>query len=129
MFIDASALCAIPLEADKARELSPRLEASEIRLTSPIAVDETALAIARVRGGAVADAESRARVFLQRARISIGPLEDETASLALAAHAKYGKGRHPARLNMVDCFVYAMAKQHGVALLYQGGDLAKTDLA
>jgi ribonuclease VapC len=129
MFIDASALCAILLEEERARELSSRVDAAEIRVTSPIAVYEAALAIARVHGGAVADAESRVRVFLQRARISIDPVEDETASLALAAHAKYGKGRHPARLNMADCFAYAMAKQHGVALLYQGDDFAKTDLA
>jgi ribonuclease VapC len=129
MFVDASALCAILLEENQAWELSSRLEAAEIRLTSPIAIYETILAIARVRGGVVSDSESRVRAFLQDARISIETVEDETASIALAAHAKYGKGRHPARLNMADCFAYAMAKQHGVALLYQGDDFAKTDLA
>jgi ribonuclease VapC len=36
---------------------------------------------------------------------------------------------HPARLNLGDCFAYAAAKQHGVALLYKGEDFAQTDLA
>ena len=34
----------------------------------------------------------------------------------------------PAQLNLGDCFAYAMAKNHGTALLFKGEDLDKTDI-
>ena len=129
MFVDASVLVAILLEEGDAAELSARIEKSERRLTSPISVYEAALALSRVHSKSVADAESRVRQLVRLARIPIEPVVDQTASLALEAHAKFGKGPHPARLNMGDCFAYAMAKQHGVPLLYKGEDFSQTDLA
>ncbi len=45
-------------------------------------------------------------------------------------HQRYGKGLgHPARLNMGDCFSYALAKKSGDPLLYKGDDFSHTDLA
>ena len=130
MFVDASALAAILLEEDDAEGLSRRLEAAVDCYTSPLAVYEAALAISRVHARKVIEAESRVRGFLRLAGISILPVDDETASLAIEAHARFGKGRgHPARLNLCDCFAYAMAKQHGVPLLYKGDDFSQTDLA
>ena len=49
--------------------------------------------------------------------------------LAIDAHARYGKGRHRAALNMGDCFAYACAKANDAKLLYKGEDFSKTDLA
>ena len=129
MFVDASVLVAILLEADDAKELSARIERSERRLTSPLSIYEAALAVCRVHSKSVPEAESRVRALVRLAGIPIEPVVDETASLALEAHAKFGKGRHPARLNMGDCFAYAMAKHHGVPLLYKGDDFSQTDLA
>ncbi len=40
----------------------------------------------------------------------------------------YGMGRHPARLNIVDCFSYACAKALGAPLLFKGDDFAQTDI-
>ena len=48
MFIDASALTAMLVDEDDARELLARLQATSTRLTSPLAVWETAIAVARV---------------------------------------------------------------------------------
>jgi len=54
----------------------------------------------------------------------------EIGEIAIAAMARYGKGRgHPAQLNFGDCFSYACAKAAGVPLLYVGDDFSKTDLA
>lgn len=47
---------------------------------------------------------------------------------AFAAFLKFGKGRHPARLNLGDCFAYALAKSLDAPLLYKGDDFAKTDI-
>jgi ribonuclease VapC len=100
------------------------------RLTSPIAVFETVLAVTRVHAGDSRRARHLLTNLLDSAQISIVPIDAEAATAALEAHARYGKGSgHPARLNMGDCFAYAMAKQHGVPLLYKGDDFAETDLA
>jgi ribonuclease VapC len=129
MFVDASALSAILLGEKEAESLTRRLERAETRYTSPLAVFEAALAISRVHARG-AGAEMRVRAFLRRAEVSILSIRDETVSLALEAHARFGKGHgHPARLNLCDCFAYAMARQHGMPLLYKGDDFAQTDLA
>jgi ribonuclease VapC len=57
------------------------------------------------------------------------PITGKEAETALAAFARYGKGRgHPAKLNLGDCFAYAMAKNHGAALLFTGDDFGRTDI-
>jgi ribonuclease VapC len=129
MFVDASALVAILLEENDAQQLSARMEAAARRITSPIAIYEAVLAVTRVHERLIEDAESRVEAFVHRAGITVEPIENATTSLALEAHARFGKGRHPARLNLGDCFAYAMAKQHGVPLLYKGDDFSQTDLA
>jgi ribonuclease VapC len=40
----------------------------------------------------------------------------------------YGKGRHPAGLNMGDCFSYALAKRLDEPLLFKGKDFSLTDV-
>lgn len=47
---------------------------------------------------------------------------------AAMAFQQFGKGRHPAALNMGDCNSYATAKVAGGTLLYKGNDFALTDL-
>ena len=44
------------------------------------------------------------------------------------AFLRYGKGRHPARLNFADCASYALAKSRGIPLLFKGNDFAQTDI-
>ncbi len=130
MFIDASALAAILLEEDDAAALSRILEGATVRMTSAVAVYETVIAVNRVQAGGIARALSTVRTFLERARIAVVAIEDEAATGALDAQSRFGKGTgHPARLNLGDCFAYAMAKQHRVPLLYKGDDFAQTDLA
>lgn len=47
---------------------------------------------------------------------------------AVAAYARYGRGRHRARLNFGDCLAYAVAKLAREPLLCTGGDFPRTDL-
>ena len=130
MFIDASALVAILLEEADGPVLASAIEKSSVRMTSPVAVYETVTAVTRVQAGGVARASSQVRAFLQRAAITVEGIKDETATGALEAYQRFGKGQgHPAQLNMGDCFAYAMAKQHRVPLLYKGDAFAQTDLA
>ena len=48
---------------------------------------------------------------------------------AFDAFLRFGKGRHPAGLNIIDCAVYAAAKRLGRPLLFKGNDFARTDVA
>jgi ribonuclease VapC len=44
------------------------------------------------------------------------------------AYTRWGRGMHPAGLNLGDCFAYAVANEHSCPLLFVGNDFAKTDL-
>lgn len=44
------------------------------------------------------------------------------------AFEKFGKGRHPAGLNMGDCFSYAVAEVAKAPILFKGHDFGQTDL-
>ena len=52
----------------------------------------------------------------------------EQGLIAREAYRWYGKGRHPAGLNLGDCFAYALAKARNEPLLFKGTDFAKTDI-
>lgn len=58
----------------------------------------------------------------------IVPVTAETAQLAFSAFKRFGRGRHPAKLNYGDCFSYALARQLDCPLLFVGGDFSQTDL-
>ncbi|KAA1183923.1 type II toxin-antitoxin system VapC family toxin [Rhizobium tropici] len=44
------------------------------------------------------------------------------------AFDQFGKGRHPAGLNMGDCFSYAVASVARAPLLFKGNDFGRTDI-
>lgn len=130
MFVDASAIVAMIKPEEDGEALSAKLERSDRRLTSPIAVLEAVISLSRQKGVPSPVAETLVLALLKRNKVAIRPIEAETGALAVEAHTRYGQGSgHPARLNLGDCFAYAMARQHGVRLLYKGNDFAATDLA
>lgn len=132
MFVDASALAAILLEEPDGTRFAQAIDEAPGRdcITSPIAVFEAALAVNRTEAAGIERAEVVVLSLLRRSGVAVRPIDENVGTLAIAAHARYGKGSgHPARLNLGDCFAYAMAKQHGVPILYKGDDFAQTDLA
>ena len=127
MFVDASALVAIlGGEIDK-DELSQKLNAAEARFTSPIAAYEATLALARLGNTTIELVNGVMTRFIQDLRIQTISISPEIGRLAIDAFARYGRGRHPARLNMGDCFAYACARSLGVPLLCKGDDFRRTD--
>jgi ribonuclease VapC len=129
MFVDASAICAILLEEPEAPALLARLDVATSPMTSSLALYEATLAIARAVPGGLAAARANVTSFAARARLAVVSIGAAEGEVALDAFDRYGKGRHPARLNMGDCFAYACARTHGVPLLYKGEDFDLTDLA
>ncbi|HZZ89315.1 MAG TPA: type II toxin-antitoxin system VapC family toxin [Caulobacteraceae bacterium] len=53
---------------------------------------------------------------------------DDLSEGALAAYLVYGRGFDRARLNLADCFAYALAKRLDAPLLYKGDDFPFTDV-
>jgi ribonuclease VapC len=52
------------------------------------------------------------------------------AAIARQAYREFGRGSgHPAKLNLGDCFSYALATATGEPLLYKGDDFGFTDVA
>jgi len=129
MFVDASAIIAILTEEPGADDLADLLDTAAAPITSPLAIFEAVLGVCRKRGTTVEKAETEVHAFLRVENIAIIAISAQDGAAALAAHARYGKGRkHPARLNLGDCFAYAMAKNHRTPLLFKGDDFSKTDI-
>lgn len=129
MFIDASAIIAILAREPGWEVFATAIDNAAAPTTSPLAIYEAVAGLSRAASLAIEDARRTVDHFLDRARISIEPIDRAAGDLALSAFARYGKGRgHPAQLNLGDCFAYAMARQRGVPLLYKGEDFALTDI-
>jgi ribonuclease VapC len=57
--------------------------------------------------------------------VSVTP---QQAEIAVDAFHRFGRGRHQARLNIGDCFAYALATATGHPLLFKGDDFIHTDI-
>lgn len=57
------------------------------------------------------------------------PVDADHVRVARAAYRDFGRGSgHPAKLNLGDCFSYALASITGEPLLYKGDDFGYTDV-
>lgn len=123
--VDSSALVAILTGEPEAAELLGRIATASSRAISSVTRLETRLVVEVGRGLSRDQLEQ----MIVRWAIEIVPFDAQMSDLAFDAYARYGKGRHPARLNMGDCAAYALAKARGWPLLYKGDDFAQTDIA
>ena len=72
--------------------------------------------------------QSRGRDADRLLDAQVEPCDEEQAEIGLSALERFGKGRHPAVLNLGDLFAYALAAHRGMPLLYVGADFAQTDV-
>ena len=128
MFIDTSAVVALITGEPEAGALTAALGKADARQTSPLVRLETCAVLATRLDITPEQAEGLFDDLLVEADIEIMPITDEIGRAAVACFSAYGKGRHAARLNIVDCFSYACAKALGVSLLFKGDDFARTDI-
>jgi ribonuclease VapC len=129
MFVDASAMVAILVEESDAAALTKRLEQAVEPCTSAIAIYEAVAGVARACNVPIRTAETILDRFLEQATVRVVPITPEIGRGAVSAFERYGRGRHPAGLNMGDCFAYACANELGVPLLFKGNDFPETDIA
>jgi ribonuclease VapC len=96
MFVDASAIIAIIADEHDAATLTRRLETAQHRYTSPIALYETTLRVVRIRNASIAAVRTVIDDFIARLRIKTIPISTQIGQAAIAAFARFGRGRHPA---------------------------------
>jgi ribonuclease VapC len=125
MVIDSSALLAILLGEPEAERFARLIAADPRRLVSAVSALETAIVI-RARKGPAGVRELD--LLLHAAGAAIVSLDSEQVLTARAAYEKYGKGLHPAALNLGDCCSYALASSSGQPLLFKGDDFPQTDV-
>ena len=125
MVIDTSAILTILFNEPERQRFAALLEAAEVRLVSAVTRVEAAFVIE----GRHKDAgRERLDRFFRMSDPEIVPVTPEQAEIAVEAFRRFGRGRHPAALNIGDCFCYALAKATGEPLLFKGGDFSRTDI-
>lgn len=87
----------------------------------PVVVVEAAIVLRTRQGERALDTLAD---FLRAGDVVVIPFGEEHWGVAMAAFARYGKGRHPAALSYGDCLAYATAKVAGVPLLAKGDSFA-----
>jgi ribonuclease VapC len=128
VLIDASALTAIFAGEEDGIQFLQRIDLAPIRAISPLGLWESAVSLGRIFARPVGGVAADLQPFLDKFGIRSLPVTAETTGLALIAYERFGKGRHPARLNFGDCFAYAAARQHRMPLLFKGKDFTLTDI-
>ena len=125
MVVDTSAVIAILLGEPETESFVRALADDYKKIISSFNALESAIVIEAKKG----EAGSRELdLLLHRARIEILSLNGDQVELALTAWRNYGKGNHPAGLNIGDCCAYALAKYSGEPLLFKGSDFSQTDI-
>ena len=129
LFVDASALVAILAREPEAGNFVDEIGEASASY-SAIAQWETTNALCRIDPEFTLEQARHAILdFAALYEMELVAIGAEEAKIAAEAFATYGKGRHPAKLNMGDCFAYACAKANNARLLYKGDDFSHTDLA
>jgi ribonuclease VapC len=124
--VDASAIIAILRQEPEAKTFTEAIEADPVRRVSAVNYVEAAVVIDR-SGDPIAS--RRFDEFVSMSQLRVEPITEAQARIAREAYRDFGKGSgHPARLNLGDCFAYALAKATGEKLLFKGADFAATDI-
>ena len=126
LVIDTSAIVAILFDEPEAEALLTVLDGAERLFLSCVNLHEARLVLVRRLGPSGVSALEKLVLLNNIELVVFDP--DRTCD-AFEAHMQFGKGRHPARLNLCDCAAYALAKSLDVPLLYKGDDFRLTDVA
>lgn len=125
MILDSSAVIAILLEEAGFEPLLAKADSAEQLAIGTPTLLEVRISLARK---SASNASARLVDFLTDGEVRITPFTADHLEVAFQAFERYGKGRHPAKLNFGDCISYAVALVSGQPLLYKGDDFAKTDI-
>lgn len=123
--VDTSAIIAVLYREAEFDQFVRLITDAESCLVSAVCYLEASMVLI---GRGTPEAAKELDVFLERMVIEFVPFDYELAKRAREAFIRFGRGRHPARLNFGDCVSYALARARGLPLLYKGEDFARTDI-
>lgn len=124
--VDTSAIIAILQLEPEAAVFTRCMQEADSGCLSAVSLQEALMVLAGRRGDTVAWAPLDR--MLRDLELEIVAHDKELARIASNAFLRFGKGRHPARLNCGDCASYALAKSRNIPLLFKGTDFARTDI-
>ncbi len=125
MVIDTSAILAILLGEAEAETFIRAIADDQRRLVSAFTVLEASVVLMARKGAA---AVRELDLLLHGAQITIVSFDPDQARIARSAFESFGKGRHPAALNLGDCCSYALVRSSGEVLLFKGNDFSQSDI-
>lgn len=126
MIIDTSALVAIVRDEPEAAVLKQLIADAPTARISAATYVEAGVVVDRAGDPRLSSALD---VLLDSGRITVESFTPRQGTMARDAYQRFGKGSgHPARLNMGDCFSYALARDLGEPLLFKGDDFRLTDI-
>ncbi len=126
VFVDASAIVAIIANEPDRDDLVQRMKLHKERQISPLVVYEAVTALSRIKQQSNSEALLLVEKFFKIYAFKFVPIDMSIAKSALETQSEFGRGNHPAKLNMGDCFSYACARNHRLSLLFKGDDFSKT---
>jgi ribonuclease VapC len=122
--VDSSAIIAIFLNEPDSDIFIAAIEKNDCVIAVPTVL-ETIMVLSRTVGH---NADERIYQFIDSTRFTLKAFDERHLRVAAHAFLRFGKGRHPAKLNYGDCMAYALAKSLGAPLLFKGNDFALTDI-
>ncbi len=123
--VDSSALIAILFAEPEAEAFQHRISLEQVCL-SAVSLQEVSMVVAgRLRDE---NAWQELDEIIRSTPIEVVAHDRELAEISRLAFVRFGKGRHPARLNCGDCASYTLAKRRVIPLLFKGADFARTDI-
>ena len=125
MIIDTSAIVALVFKEPGYELLVEKLsDADYVGMGTPTLAETGIVLSARMGSGGKT---ILARLVQELGIIQV-PFGNAHWEEAVDAYERFGRGRHPAKLNFGDCMSYATAKLAGQRLLFVGRDFKKTDI-
>jgi ribonuclease VapC len=123
--VDTSAIIAVLYREPEFDQFSRLLTEAASCSLSAVSYFEAAMVLI---GRSTPEASKELDSLLAQMEMEVVPFDHQLAIRARDAFVRFGKGRHPARLNFGDCVSYALAQARSLPLLYKGEDFAKTDV-
>lgn len=125
MVVDSSSFVAVLLDEPEAEKFRRAMHNADFVFVSSVSYLETAIVISSRLGEAGLACLDE---LLDGVGAELIAFDELQTRLAAEAWQRFGKGRHPAKLNFGDCCSYALARHLEERLLFKGEDFPKTDI-
>jgi len=124
MMIDTSAMVAVLFGEPDAEPIKLAIARDPVRKMSSVTYLELSMVVEARKGiGALGELEA----LIADLHIEIHPFDAAQARRAMLAWRQFGKGNHPAGLNLGDVCTFAASVDQAEPILFMGDDFSRTD--